>query len=184
MLSKSCVKILITEVILVVVEIPKDEVELSIKRVEEFCTQHNWEVVYTNNKIDESRNTTITLYRKRKPEILFYIFLHEVGHVWLQQCDFTYQDKYPELCREAPRYATMTYKIARIQEEIEAWEVGKNLARSLGLRINQSKFEKLRAHCLTTYMNWAGKPRKNKMVNNSNVTLTTTTNNNTCSSQR
>jgi hypothetical protein len=60
------------------------------------------------------------------------------------------------------RYATVTYKIAKVQEEIEAWEVGKRLAKSLGLKINETKYEKIRAQCLSSYMNWAGKPRKRK----------------------
>jgi hypothetical protein len=91
------------------------------------------------------------------------------------ECDFTYRDRYPELVRDPLRYATVTYKIAKVQEEIEAWEVGKRLAKSLCLRINESKFEKIRAECLSSYMNWAGKPRKRK-ENGTKSNITTSIN--------
>lgn len=137
-----------------------DEVTLSMGRLTEFCLQHGWIIEYSDKKKSEYQNNTITLSKHHKPEIQYYICLHEIGHAWMLDCDFTYQDRYPEMCRTPLRYATVTYKIGRVQEEIEAWEVGKKLARSLGLRINESKFEKIRAECLTAYMNWAGKPRK------------------------
>jgi len=139
-----------------------EEVEYAITRLTEFCSVHSWEVVYSNKKRNEYHNNVITLYKNRRAEILYYIFLHEIGHAWMLECDFTYSDRYPELVRFPLRYATVTYKIAKVQEEIEAWEVGKRLAKSLGLKINESKFEKIRAECLSSYMNWAGKPRKRK----------------------
>jgi hypothetical protein len=141
-------------------ELDDFEVELNVKRLTEFCSQHSWSIVYSNKKNDQYHNKVITLYQNRKQEILYYILLHEIGHAWMFECDFTYRDRYPELVRNPLRYATVTYKIAKVQQEIEAWEVGKKLARSLGIRINETKFEKIRAECLSTYMNWAGRPRK------------------------
>lgn len=143
------------------------EVESNIDRVEEFCVQHGWKLRFSSEKgADEYFKGTITLYEKRKPEILFYIFLHETGHAWLQECDFTYDDRFPELVRSVRRYATVTYKIAKVQEEIEAWEIGRRLAKTLGLRVNNTKFEKIRAECLTSYMNWAGSKRLQHLNNN------------------
>ena len=143
-------------------ELNPQEVEDAITRLTDFCSVHSWEVVYSNKKENKYHNNVITLYKNRRAEILYYIFLHEIGHAWMLECDFNYSDRYPELVRSPLRYATVTYKIAKVQEEIEAWEVGKRLAKSLGLKINESKFEKIRAECLSSYMNWAGKPRKRK----------------------
>lgn len=140
--------------------LPDDEVVLAMERLTEFSLQRGWVIEYSNKKKSVYHNNVITLSKHHKPEILYYLCLHEIGHAWMLECDFTFQDRYPEMSRTPLRYATVTYKIEKVQEEIEAWEVGKKLARSLGLRINQSKFEKVRAECLTTYMNWAGKPRK------------------------
>lgn len=146
------------------------EVANNIAVLTDFCARHSWEVVYSHKKENTYHNNTITLYHARKQEILYYIFLHEIGHAWLLECDFTYRDRYPELVRNPLRYATVTYKIAKVQEEIEAWEVGKKLAQSLGLRIDLSKFEKIRAECLSSYMNWAGKPRKRNGTKQHNTT--------------
>lgn len=140
----------------------ESEIKSNLETLEEFCASKGWKLLYSDKKEDHVQGPKIILYEKRKPEILFYIFLHEVGHVWMTECDFTYEARYPELTRNPIRYATVTYKIAKIQEEIEAWEIGKKLAKSLGLRINESKFEKIRAQCLTTYMNWAVRTRNSK----------------------
>ena len=144
------------------IELGQEEIQASIKRLTEFCSQHSWRIEYSNKRKNQYHDKVITLYAQRKLEILYYIFLHEIGHAWMLECDFTYQDRYPELVRKPLRYATVTYKIAKVQEEIEAWEVGKKLARSLCLRINEAKFEKIRAECLTSYMNWAARPRKGR----------------------
>lgn len=141
-------------------KLTSSEITSNIEVLTEFCSRHSWEVVYSDKKEDYYHNNVIHLYRVRREEILYYMLLHEIGHAWLLECDFTYKDRYPELVRNPLRYATVTYKIAKVQEEIEAWDVGNKLAQSLGLRINPSKFEKIRAECLSGYMNWAGKPRK------------------------
>lgn len=143
-------------------ELDTEDVKDAITRLTEFCSVHSWKVIYSNKKVNSYHNNVITLYKNRASEILYYIFLHEVGHAWMLECDFTYHERYPELVKSPLRYATVTYKIAKVQEEIEAWEVGKRIAESLGLRINEAKFEKIRAQCLSSYMNWAGKPRKRK----------------------
>ena len=141
-------------------ELSEEAVQKAIVDLTEFCSVHSWKVLYSNKRINQFHNNTITLYENRRSEILYYIFLHEVGHAWMLGCDSTYPDRYRELVRNPLRYATVTYKIAKVQEEIEAWEVGKRVARDLGLPINESKFEKIRAQCLSGYMNWASKRRK------------------------
>lgn len=146
------------------------DVESNISALTEFCSQHSWEISYSDKKESQYHNKVISLYQSRRREILYYIFLHEVGHAWLLECDFTYAERYPELVRTPLRYATVTYKIAKVQEEIEAWEVGRRLAKSMGLNINQSKFEKIRAESLSTYMNWAGRPRKRNNGTKPNTT--------------
>lgn len=146
------------------VELDLQEIQDSIEKLTTFCSQHSWSVVYSHKKENMFQNKVITLYAHSRIEIRYYIFLHEIGHAWLRECDFTFAERYPELVRQPLRYATATYKIAKVQEEIEAWEVGKKLALNLGLRINETKFEKIRAECLTSYMYWAGKPRKGRKI--------------------
>jgi hypothetical protein len=142
-------------------ELSEEDVQNSLLELEKFCSRCSWKVVYSSKKNNQYKDRVITLCNSHRSEILYYIFLHEIGHAWMIECDFTYAERYPELVRASPRYATVTYKIAKVQEEIEAWDVGKKLAFSLGLKINNFKFEKVRAECLGTYMNWAGR-RRNK----------------------
>lgn len=144
------------------VDLDLHEIQGNIEKLTTFCSQHSWSVVYSHKKENMFQNKVITLYARARIEMLYYIFLHEIGHAWLRECDFTFAERYPELVRQPLRYATATYKIAKVQEEIEAWEVGKKLALNLGLRVNETKFEKIRAECLTSYMYWAGKPRKGR----------------------
>lgn len=131
------------------------DIDRAITALTEFCSNHSWEVVYSNKNTDYYHNGIITLYRKRKSEILYYCFLHEIGHAWMLNYDEFYEEKYSELLRRPRRYGTLTYKISKVQEEIEAWNIGKLVAAELKLPINVSKFEKHRAECLSSYIRWA-----------------------------
>ncbi len=131
------------------------DIEEAMSVLTVFCSQRSWEVVYSNKNQDYYHNNRITLYKKRKPEILYYNFLHEIGHAWMLNYDESYEEKYSELLRRPKRFGTLTYKISKLQEEIEAWDIGKMVATGLKLPINVSKFEKNRAECLSSYLRWA-----------------------------
>ena len=40
-------------------------------------------------------------------------------------------------------------------EELEAWKRGEGLARRLGIKINEEKFDKVRSDAIMSYIEWA-----------------------------
>jgi endonuclease I len=49
---------------------------------------------------------------------------------------------------------TDKYRISLIEEEFEAWKRGKRLAKRLGIQLDEARFEKHKAQCLMSYINW------------------------------
>ena len=46
-------------------------------------------------------------------------------------------------------------RVAKITEELEAWKRGERLARRLGIKINEEKFDKVRSDAIMSYIEWA-----------------------------
>lgn len=142
--------------------LPPDEIRFSIDRLKEYCSNNSWGVVYTNKNLDECRSKVIYLYKNHSPETEYYSLLHEMGHLYMLHNDYTYSSRYPESSKRVPAYNTSSYRIERVKEEIEAWDVGENLARSLGLRINKLNYKKIKSENLVQYMMWASLPTINR----------------------
>ena len=50
---------------------------------------------------------------------------------------------------------TFQHRLACLEEEMEAWQRGRNLAKKLKLRINDDVLELIRINCLKSYAKWA-----------------------------
>lgn len=126
-----------------------------ISKLEEYCKNRNWTVEYSTEKDDASfpQQNLIILSKRHKPEILFYFFLHELGHMLMVNDDLTYNERF-KILNERSQWS-QTYRVCRVEEELEAWNVGLKLAGNLGLSINQPTFERLKASKVATYMLWA-----------------------------
>jgi hypothetical protein len=126
-----------------------------IALLEEYCENRGWIVEYSRSKDDEAipGQNLIVLNKRHKPEILYYFFLHELGHMLMVNNDPKYNEKYKVLNERS--VWSQTYRVGRVEEEIEAWNKGLELAFSLGLTINQLKYEELKASMVSSYMLWA-----------------------------
>jgi hypothetical protein len=126
-----------------------------IAKLEEYCEGRGWSVEYARGKLDEAVPTqnSIILNKRHKPEILYYFFLHELGHMLMVNDDPKYNEKYKILTERS--VWSQTYRVCRVEEEIEAWNKGLDLAMSLGLTVNRTKFEELKASMVSSYMLWA-----------------------------
>jgi len=146
------------------------QIKKAIENLIVFCEHNQWKVVLSQKKEDMFCNGVITLNQNHTPEVLYYSLLHEMGHAWLLTCDPNYEEKYKELAKKPRRYSTMTYKIARLKEEIEAWDVGLTFIEAMSLPINRKNFERLRSECISSYISWISKktPRKKHGTSSNN----------------
>ena len=136
-----------------------------IEKLEGYCKNKGWTVEY---KKREPRGDTahpetglITIQEDRKPEITFYYFLHEIGHLLLCQNNKAYEEKYDDIFSDFSLNSQI-HKITRLEEEIEAWKAGYKLGKRLDLFINKRKFTEIKSRCLTTYIMWTVKRKVDK----------------------
>ncbi len=129
--------------------------KLAIDELNAYCERRGWTIEMSDDKDDEAvpHRLKIILNKKHKPEILYYYFLHELGHMLMVIDDINYPIKYKILAERSTW--SQTYRISRVEEEIEAWNKGCDLALSFGLPLNKPKFEELKAKMVGSYLLWA-----------------------------
>lgn len=130
-----------------------------ISVLEDYCNGKSWVIEYRRAQKVKSDFAAITdkkivIKKDRRPEITFYIMLHEIGHMMLCQNRNMYNERYNAVYDNFSR-ASMTHKIKLVEEELDAWKIGYKLAKRLKLYVNQRKFESVKVRCVSTYMSWA-----------------------------
>jgi hypothetical protein len=125
--------------------------------LEKYVASKGWHVKYLdtvkNDWADWSKKT-ISLKSRVNKEVLFYVFLHELGHMLLFQNNRSYSSKYKEVFDEFTGGAK-PISLARIEEELDAWRTGFRLAQRLKLKVDRRNFEKTKAKYAMTYITWA-----------------------------
>ena len=84
-------------------------------------------------------------------EIQLFCLLHEAGHLILRRKE-DFNDDYPYVHKGG---RTQLSRIDVIREEIDAWTEGRDLARTLGIRINDRKWNRYWKHQVYKYVKWA-----------------------------
>ena len=138
-----------------------------IESLEKFCEKKGWEVEYTlKEPYSDTAHPTeklLIIQRDRRPEITFYCFLHEIGHMLICQNQAGYDHKYG-LVYEKFNEKSQTHKIVRVEEELDAWKHGLKLAKRLKLYVRRKKYEEIKARCVMTYVMWASKRKVKQQV--------------------
>jgi hypothetical protein len=88
--------------------------------------------------------------------------LHEAGHVSIRRSRARAKKKtvsgvcHWDMSAERGRYTPRSKKrkIAVLSEEIDAWERGWALGRSLNIKLSKKKYEAVRVRALMTYVRW------------------------------
>lgn len=125
----------------------------NLSKLVQHCLEQGIKLTFSPGKDDEydTDEKTITINSRRTKENQFYILLHELGHhkIFLdEKLAKKFQpvntDIYPQ---------TLTKQMLLVEEEIMAWNLGEDLAVSLGMELSK-KFHILRARCLKTHIRW------------------------------
>ncbi len=115
---------------------------------------YGWKVVFKPKAQDIiiDKEKTIRLNSNSNPRRMFYVFLHELGHMLLF-AQPNYDEKYG-IYKGRGKYSTLKYRIAIVEEEIDAWNQGKELAIQQGWQLD-NHYEVVKANKLSSYMLWA-----------------------------
>lgn len=95
----------------------------------------------------------IVLHKGFKNEILLYSLLHEIGHILCRCNAGQYESNYRYVLNNFTT-GSQTYRVNALHEELNAWQNGLTLAKELGIKIDNSKFETIKASCVATYLPW------------------------------
>ena len=142
-----------------------------IEKLTADCQRFGWTIEYDTKPgvrkrgLADSETKKITLNVAQRPEHMYYIFIHEIGHMVSRLWHYDW-DKRFAILSDSSKKNTAIYRIARIQDEIEAWDIGFQFAKARGFKVNQTKYDKLRVECLTSYMIWATKRKVNEQHHN------------------
>ncbi len=133
--------------------------------VEEWLKNKGWSVDCDYCVRDEIffNGKYITISKRQGPEKRLYALLHECGHLLIQQNNVKYEENYPTQARMNQFFTnkqierSKDYRVETLIEEIEAWNRGTNLAKRLGIFINEKNYRKLANECIYSYIGWAAK---------------------------
>ena len=105
---------------------------------------------------------SVVINRESSYQIKLSSLIHECGHVRIflsrvrnpynRICGSTLSEQCFLVGRREPRGRSS--RISMLQEELDAWESGESLARSLAVRYNKKLLEKDRVTALMTYVNY------------------------------
>lgn len=128
----------------------------------EWCGRRGLQVIFAkheNGTYDECA-CTITIAANASIEKQVFYLIHECGHHLISQHPGDpnrFLAGYNQIDSHVVR--TFQHRLACLEEEMEAWQRGRNLAKKLNLKLDEEALEKLRVHCLRTYVNWASKKK-------------------------
>lgn len=122
-----------------------------------WCGTRGLQVVFSKraNGVYDSESKTITISCQTFPQKQLGFLLHECGHhlIGMKEQNDRFGMGYPK--GEDPSVAKLlTHKIAILEEECEAWERGRRLAKRLKLSLVWEEFDALRIECLKSYVLW------------------------------
>lgn len=139
--------------------------EKQVQALEDYAASKNWTIRYLKNAKNDWADwerKRITLKERANKEALFYVFLHELGHMLLFQNNRAYSSKYEAVFDEFTG-STQPVSIARIEEELEAWRTGLRLCLRLNLKVDRRNYEKVKSKYAMTYIAWASRRTAKKV---------------------
>lgn len=139
--------------------------ENAIKRVSKFCKEElDYDVEFTSIKGAENQcdpePKKITIVNKGKPHHRLWTLLHESGHAKIFNIS-DYHQSFGKIAEEHDRPGqkqSNQYRYQKLKEEMLAWEIGLNIAKSLNIAVDEVEYEKYAAKCYMSYVYAASQP--------------------------
>jgi hypothetical protein len=105
----------------------------------------------------------VLINSRSHPETRFYTILHEIGHIMVAENSDQFSAEVPMYVHSADvpddgrRERGKAYRVSLIAEEIEAWKLGRRFATTMGLWINNEKYNKHMTDALISYIEWGAR---------------------------
>jgi hypothetical protein len=126
-----------------------------LSKLIDWCNERSLVVGFTrgiNGGTYDPETNVIEVVGNARPETQLHFLLHECGHYLVDKCG----DKRIRRAAAAIEGArSLVGKVDIINEEFEAWNRGRKLAKRQRISINNANFEVQRARALSSYFYWA-----------------------------
>ena len=143
--------------------------QTNINKVVRWASTKNYDVEFHPNNDDEMDEfqKLVTINSRFKPECQLYALLHECGHLLIRKNTKRYNKLYPVAKKLTDQIHKgiakgRKYQIDVISEEIDAWRIGKNLAKRLNIRIDEDNYNNEMAKYVYSYIEEAYEVTKKK----------------------
>lgn len=119
-------------------------------------------VVFTTGQEDRymPEDRLIVINESQSDENQLYTLLHECGHAMNREngsLEYRY-GKYKLLAKSdetGKPIKSYAYRVQVLDEEMQAWKNGKEIATTLGIKIDEVSYENCAAKCIMSYVDWA-----------------------------
>jgi hypothetical protein len=108
----------------------------ALQKLEEFLKDNNIDLDYVEedeNYLDFMSDRMV-VSRRQPPSYIIYTILHELGHY--------FSDFHPRI----------ESKTTQVIEEVLAWDIGRDVAHSLGIDIDEGKWQELMISSIAKYI--------------------------------
>jgi hypothetical protein len=97
----------------------------------------------------------IRIVNFRSKDKMLYVLLHEIGHLIRNRKEHASSvNSNAVVLQNSFSHASLTHKLAVLQEEFEAWDEGLALAKRKGWVIDEKAYNRQRTKCLKSYVVW------------------------------
>lgn len=131
----------------------------SFRIVESWLCEKGYEVLLETDGEDAVYFdcSQIVINSRNHIEKRLYILLHECGHILINNNSSSrvFSLSHDTAAVMGSRKVSRKRRVAKLTEEIEAWRRGEALSRRLGIKINEEKFDKIKADAIISYVEWA-----------------------------
>jgi hypothetical protein len=136
----------------------------AIKKLEAYARKRGWKVKYVNVTA-KNKDMALTgvgeirITKRRSLDYTMFVLCHEIGH--MMTINTQLKNPMYDLFK-ANKYGTLSYRVLQVEEEVQAWEKGYKLLKELAISFEELKFAKVKASCLTTWMEYVLQVKKNR----------------------
>jgi len=133
-------------------------------RLVELANQWGYDVELesgADDRVEMGDARTVWIDSTRHPETRCYTLLHELGHILVRRRWTEFSEPHPTYLHHpdaepaARHRSTPAFRVGLVAEELEAWRRGRRLARRMGMRVDDTKWEREQSSALLGYISWA-----------------------------
>ena len=118
-------------------------------RLVKYANDLGYKVVEAHCDSWDAHTKTICNNKRRTVENRIIYMIHEIGHAhYYEKNKDTYLEKHPGLNSSEK----IKIKASEMEQEALAWYVGLEIARSIGVFVNERKYAQIKTKCMQSYL--------------------------------